>query len=142
MAVVKNTIFYKTPGAVDGSFRSFQASFVSEQQFSTWLNGGSGRTVTKVPLDSTLDGDNAALEVAVLTLEEALNALSDDKSFFLVEAGYRLTGANGMKKIKSANKKRAKAIKMKMTLSIAQDTAVRKQLVNLQVVNAGAGVKF
>ena len=53
-----------------------------------------------LPLGSTLDGDNAALEVAVLTLEEALNALSDDKSFFLVEAGYRLTCAYDMKKIK------------------------------------------
>jgi predicted aconitase len=84
-----------------------------------------------LPLGSTLDGDNAALEVAVLTLEEALNALSDDKSFLLVEAGYRFASANDMKKIKSAINKRAKAIEMKMTLSLAQDTAARKQFVNL-----------
>jgi hypothetical protein len=134
---VKTTIVFLEPDK-DGVIQKGKASFISEQQYTDWLNSGGGRTLVKQPLDTTVE----LIREHLLTLEDAALAAADIHSVLLLESPTKFASAEDVNKFKSAINNRARAIEVKTTRSIGCNAVVKEKYGDLQLINHGESVKF
>jgi hypothetical protein len=134
---VKTTIVFLEPDKA-GVLLKGKASFVSEQQYTDWLKFGGGRTLMKVPLDTTVE----VIREHLLTLEDAAVAAADTQCVLLLESPTNFASAEDVNKLKSAINNRARAIEVKTTRSIGSNAVVKDKYGDLQLINLGESVKF
>jgi hypothetical protein len=131
------TIVFLEPG--NNGLQKRKVSFITEEEFTEFLRLGNGRTLAKVPLDTT---EEAITEV-LLTLEDAVVAATDTDSFLLLESPFKMASAEDMKAIiTSLTKIRARAIVMNTTRYIFSDPVVKDNYGDLQLINHGESVQF
>jgi hypothetical protein len=134
---VKTTIVFLEPDK-DGVLQKGKASFISEQQYTDWLNSGAGHTLVKQPLDTTVE----LIREHILTLEDAALAAADIHSVLLLESPTTFASAEDVNKLKSAINNRVRAIEVKTTRSIGSNAVVKEKYGDLQLINHGESVKF